>query len=204
MKRNALTSLLSPQQIVACGVRPSGLGILVIVMAGQIDCVASKLGSVHVTGARATGELILLDPGAVGSTTAGRSAVCSYDQPRGQIKPAADGASEAARTALEWTTPENPEANIIVSAIGFVAASPAAVIGSIKASRSRLPQDKLAQCEAGLAQAPTNMSQQHHLRDRILDAAKVAGRRRFVPLAPSDVPAPQRENHELDRKSTRL
>jgi hypothetical protein len=41
------------------------------------------------------------------------------------------------------------------------------------------------------------MSQQHHLRDRILDAAKVAGRRRFVPRAPADVPAPQRENHEL-------
>ena len=55
MKRNALTSLLFTQQIVACGVRPIGLGILVIVMAGQIDCVASKLGSVHVTSAPATG-----------------------------------------------------------------------------------------------------------------------------------------------------
>jgi hypothetical protein len=40
------------------------------------------------------------------------------------------------------------------------------------------------------------MSQQNHLRDRILDAAKDAGRRRFVPLPASDVPAQQRENHE--------
>jgi hypothetical protein len=166
-------------------------------MAGQIDCEASKLGSVHVTGARATGELILLDPGAVGVTTADRPAVWSYDRPRGQINRAADGAGEAARAALEMTTPEYPDANILVSAIGFVGAPVAAAIGGIQASRSRLPQDKLAECEAGLAQALTNMSQQNHLRDRILDAARVAGRRRFVPLAPADVPAPQRENHEL-------
>jgi hypothetical protein len=197
MKTNALTSSLFTQRIVACGVRPIGLGILVIVMTGQIDCVASKLGSVHVASAPATGEPILLDPGAVGVTTADRPAVWSYDRPRGQINRAADGAGEAARAALEWTTPQNPEANIIVSAIGFVGAPVAAAIGGVHASRSRLPQDKLAECEAGLAQALTNMSQQHHLRDRILDAAKVAGRRRFVPLAPADVPAPQRENHEL-------
>ena len=197
MKTNSLTSSLFTQRIVSSGVRPIGLGILVIVMTGQIDCVASKLGSVRVTSARAAGELILLDPGPVGVTTVGRPAICSYDPPRGQINRAADGAGDAARAALEMTTPENPEANIIVSAAGFVAAAPAAVIGGVLASRSRLPQDKLAECEAGLAQALTNMSQQHHLRDRILDAAKVAGRRRFVPLAPADVPAPQRENHEL-------
>src|ERR1019366_6316968 len=133
MKTNALTSSLFTQQIVACGVRPIGLGILVIVMTGQIDCVASKLGSVHVTGARATGEPILLDPGAVGVTTADRPAVWSYDRPRGQINRAADGAGEAARAALEWTTPQNQEVNIIVSAIGFVGAPPAAVIGGIHA-----------------------------------------------------------------------
>ena len=197
MKTNALTSSLFAQRIVACGVRPIGLGILVIVMAGQIDCVASKLGSVHVASAPASGEPIQLDPGAVGVTTSDRPAVCSYDRPRGQIKRAADGAGEATRAALEMTTPEYPEANILVSAIGFVGAPVAAAIGGIQASRSRLPQDKLAECEAGLAQALTNMSQQNHLRDRILDAAKVAGGRRFVPLGPSDVPAPQRENHEL-------
>jgi hypothetical protein len=40
------------------------------------------------------------------------------------------------------------------------------------------------------------MAQQNHLRDRILDAAKFAGQRRFVPLPASGVPAQQRENHE--------
>src|ERR1035441_2266519 len=118
MKTNALTSSLFTQRIVDCGVRPIGLGILVIVMAGQIDCVASKLGSVHVTGARATGELILLDPGAVGVTTTDRPAVWSYDRPQGQINRAADGAGEAASAVLGMTTPEYPEANILVSAIG--------------------------------------------------------------------------------------
>jgi hypothetical protein len=197
MKTNSLTSSLFTQRIVSSEVLPIGLGILVIVMTGQINCLASKLGSVRVTMARAAGELILLDPGPVGVITVERPAMCSYDPPRGQINRAADGAGDAARAALEMTTPENPEANIIVSAAGFVAAAPAAVIGGVLASRSRLPQDKLAECEAGLALALTNMSQQHHLRDRILDAAKAAGRRRFVALPMSDVPAQQRENHEL-------
>ena len=76
-------------------------------------------------------------------------------------------------------------------------APPAAVIGGAHASRSRLSQDVLANVEAGLAQALTDMSQQNHLRDRILDAAKAAGGRRFVPLASPDAPAPQRENPEL-------
>jgi hypothetical protein len=196
MKTNTLTSSLFTQRIVACGVRPIGLGILVIVMAGQIDCVASKLGSVHVISAPATGEPIQLDPGAVGVTTTDRPAMCGYDRPQGQINRAADGAGEAASAVLGMTIPEYPEANILVSAIGFVGAPVAAAIGGVHASRSRLPQAKLAECEAGLAQALTNMSQQNHLRDRILDAAKVAGRRRFVSLPAADVPAPQGDNRE--------
>jgi hypothetical protein len=170
--------------------------MLVFVMSGQIDCVALELGTVRVISPQATGELILLDPGAVGVTTADRPARCGYDRPRGQIERAADGAGGAARDALGMTTPEYPVANIFVSAIGVVAAPVAAAIGGAHASRSRLPQDKLAEVEAALAQALTNMSQQHHLRDRILEAANVAVRRRFVPLPASDVCAPQRENHE--------
>jgi hypothetical protein len=193
MKKNSLTASLFMQRIVTYRVRPIGLGILVIVMTGQIDCVASKLGTVRVTSARATGEPILLDPGAVGVTTPGPPARCGYDRPKGQIERAADGVGEAARAAFEMTASGSPEANILVSAIGVVAAPVAAAIGGINASRSRLPQDKLAEVEAGLAQALTNMSQQNHLRDRILDAAKVAGRRRVVLLASS----PQRENPEL-------
>jgi hypothetical protein len=194
MKRNSLTASLFTQRIVTCGVRPIGLGILVIVMAGQIDCVASKLGSVRVTSARATGELILLDPGAVGVTTTDLPAMCGYDRPWGQIRRASDGADEGAVGALEMTTPDCPEANILVSAVGLVAAPVAAVVGGVQASRGRLSQDKLAECEAGLARALTNMSQQHYLRERILDAANAAGRRRFVPLPASEVPAQQREN----------
>src|ERR1035437_8235751 len=196
MKTKALTSSLFTQRIVACGVRPIGLGILVTIMAGEMGCVASKLGRRHVTSAPATREPIPVDPGAVGVTTPDRPAVWSYDRPQGQINRAADGAGEAARAVLGMTTPEYPEANILVSAIGFVGAPVAAAIGVVHASRSRLPQDKLAECEAGLAQALTNMSQQNHLCDRILDAAKVAGRRRFVSLPASDVPAPQGENHK--------
>ena len=45
MKRNSLTASLFMQRTVTHRVRPIGLGILVIVMAGQIDCVASKLGT---------------------------------------------------------------------------------------------------------------------------------------------------------------
>lgn len=184
-------------RIVPSGMRPIGLGILVIVMTGEIGCAAPKPGSAHRTSAPATDEPIQLDPGAVGVTTPDRPAVWSYDPPRGQINRAADGAGEAARAALEMTTPENPDANIIVSAIGFVGAPVAALVGGIRASRSRLPEDKLAECEAGLTQALGIMSQQNHLRDRILDAAKVAGRRPCVSLAASDVPARQRENREL-------
>ena len=195
MKTNYLPSSLFTQRIVACGVRPVSLGILVIVMTGETGFAASKLGTVHVTSAPPTGQLILLDPGAVGVTTVNRPAMCGYDRPQGQIERAADGASSAARAALEMTTQASPEVNLAGSAIGAVAAPVAAAVGAVQASRSRLPPDTLAECEAGLAQALTNLSQQHHLRDRILDAAKVAGRRRFVPLAASDVPALQREYH---------
>src|ERR1019366_4206082 len=110
MKRNSLTASLFTQRIVTCGVRPIGLGILVIVMAGQIDCVASKLGTVRVTSARAAGELILLDPGAVGVTTTDLPAMCGYDRPRGQIRRASDGADEGGVGALGMTTPDCPEA----------------------------------------------------------------------------------------------
>jgi len=195
MKTNYLPSSLFTQRIIACGVRPISLGILVIVATGETTYAASKLWSVHVISAPATGELILLDPGAVGVTTADRPAVCGYDRPRGQTERAADGASAAARAALEITTQGSPEANLAGSVIGVVAAPAAAVVGAVHASGSRLPQDTLAECEAGLAQALTKMSQQHYLRDRILDAAKVAGGRKFVPLAAADVPAPQGENH---------
>jgi len=195
MKTDSLTSSLFTQRIVPCGVRPISLGILVIVMTGQIDCVASKLGTVRVISSQAASELILLDPGAVGVTTTDLPAMCGYDRPWGQIRRASDGAGEAAGGALGMTTPDCPEANTLVSGVGLVATPFAAVVGGVQASRGRLSQDKLAECEAGLARALTNMSQQHYLRERILDTANVAGRRRFVPLPASDVPAQQRENH---------
>ena len=197
MKAKYLNSALFNQRIVSSQVRPIGLGILVIIMTSGIDSVASKLGSVHVGRGPASGEPILLDPGAVGVATAGRPAVWSCDSPKGQIKGAADGAGEAACASLGMTTPEDPGANYIVSAIGLVGAPVAAVIGSISASRSRLPQDKLAECEVGLAQAFISMSQQNLLRDCILEEAKATGGRRFVAWAASDVPARPRENHEL-------
>src|ERR1039458_704638 len=105
MKRNSLTASLFTQRIVTYGVRPIGLGILVIVMTGQIDCVASKLGTVRVTSARAAGELILLDPGAVGGTTADRPALWRYDRPRGQINRAADRGRQAPPAAPGPTHP---------------------------------------------------------------------------------------------------
>ena len=196
MKINYLTTSLFTQRILSSGMRPIGLGILMIIMTVEMGCATPKLGSIRVTSGPATGEPILLDPGAVGVTVTDLPAKWSYDQPRGQVKRAADGAGEAASAVLGTTTPGHGLLNIPVSAIGFVVAPVAAGIGGSQASRSRLPQDQLAECEAGLAQAFGTMSQQNHLRDRIVDAAKVAGRCRFVPLAASDVPAPQRENHE--------
>jgi len=182
--------------MVFSGMHPIGLGILVIAMAGQIGCATPKRASVHLTSGPTTGQPIQLDPGAVGVTASDRPALWSFDRARGQINGAADGAGVAARAALEMTIPQPPEANLIVSAIGFAVAPVAAATGAIDASRSRLSQDDLAECEAGLTQALVTMSKQNQLRDRVLDAAKVAGRRRFVPLAPSDVPAPQRDNHQ--------
>jgi hypothetical protein len=197
MKRNSLTASLFMQRTETHRVRPIGLGILAIVMTGQINCVASKLGTVRVTSAQAPGESIFLDPGAVEVTTLGPPAKSSYDPPRGQIESAADAAGSAAGAALAMTPSESPEGHLVASAFGFVAAPIAAVISGAHTSRSRLSQDKLAEVEAGLAQALSTMSQQNHLRDRILDAAKATGGRRFVPLAMPDDPAPPRENPEL-------
>jgi len=197
MKRNSLTASLFMQRTVNHRVCPIGLGILAIVMTGQIDCVASKLGTVRVTSAQALGESIFLDPGAVEVTTFGPPAKSSYDPPRGQIESAADAAGSAAGAALAMTPSESPEGHLVASALGFVAAPIAAVISGAHASHSRLSQDTLAEVEAGLAQALTNMSQQHYLRDRILDAANATGGRRFVPLALPGDPAPQRESPDL-------
>ena len=113
MKRNSLTASLFIQRIVTYGVRPIGLGILVIAMSGQIDCVASKLGTVRVTSAQAPGEFILLDPGAVGVTITGPPAKSSYDPPRGQIESVADAAGRAAGAALEMTPSESPEGHLV-------------------------------------------------------------------------------------------
>jgi hypothetical protein len=176
--------------------RPIGLGILVIVMTGEIGCIAPKPGNSLRSGAPVNDEPLVLDPGAVGVTTADRPAVWSYDPPRGQILSAADGAGAAARTALETTLPEQPDANLFVSAVGFAGAPVAAVIGGMTASRSRLSQDKLAESEAGLTEALAAMAQQNLLRDRIITAAKAAGHRRFVALASSKNPAGERANGE--------
>jgi hypothetical protein len=197
MKRNALIASLFTQRTVSYGVRPIGLGILVIVMTGQIACVASKLGTVRVTSAQVPGESIFLDPGAVEVTTLGPPAKSSYDPPRGQIESVADAAGSAAGAALAMTPSESPEGHLVASALGFVAAPIAAAFSGAHASLGRLSQDKLAEVETGLAQALANMSQQNHLSDRILDVAKAAGGRRFVPLASPGVPAPPHENPEL-------
>jgi len=50
-----------------------------------------------------------------------------------------------------------------------------------------LPQNKLADCEAGLASAMAVMAQQHRLRDQILAAAKASSRRQFVAMGPPAV-----------------
>jgi len=167
--------------------------MVAILLAGELGYAAPKPERLHRAGAPAAALRILLDSGAVGVTATGRPAVWSYDPPRGQINRAADGAGAAARAALEQTSPEYPE-NIFASALGFVVAPVAAVVGGIHAAHSRLSPDKLAECEAGLARAFDTMAQQNLLRDRILDAARVAGRRRFVLLAAAGLPAPPREN----------
>ncbi|MCX6916893.1 MAG: hypothetical protein NT167_28295 [Verrucomicrobia bacterium] len=150
MKRNSLTPSLFAQRIVASGVGAIGLGILVIVMAGEIGFAASKLGTVQVASAAATGGLILLEPGAIGVTTDERPAIASYDPPRGQIERGAHGAGEAAYAVLEAAALASPEVTILVSAAGVVAAPFAAVIGGAYASFGRLPQDELAPAGVGL------------------------------------------------------
>lgn len=189
MKINYLTTSLFIQRIVSSGMRPIGLGILVIIMTIEMGYATPKLGIIRVTSGPATGQPILLDPGAVGIVTADLPAKWSYYRPQGQIFTAADGAGEAASAALGITTPEYPYVNVIVSGVGLVVAPVAAAVGGFSASRSRLPQDQLAGFEAGLAKAFDNMSQQNHLRDRILEAGNAAGRRRFVPLPAPEGPA---------------
>ena len=159
-----------------------GVGILVVVLNGQIVWAAPKLANVGRSSAPATEEFFLLDPGAIGDATASQPAGWSFDKPKGQIHRAGDRAGDVARTALELGIPEDPYAHIVVSAVGFVAAPLAAVVGGATAARGRLPQSKLAECEAGLASAMAIMAQQHHLRDQILAAAKASSRRQFIAL----------------------
>ncbi len=113
-----------------------GIGMLLLVLAGASGCVSPKLGSIQVARGPVTGQPLLLDPGAVGVTTTGCAASWSYDRPQGQINRASDGAGEAARAALELTTPENGEVNVISSVVGAVAAPAAAVIGGVQCPKA--------------------------------------------------------------------
>ncbi|MEI2723910.1 MAG: hypothetical protein V9H26_10320, partial [Verrucomicrobiota bacterium] len=84
--------------------------------------------------------------------------------------------------ALGMGVPQDPYPHVVVCAAGFAVAPVAAVVGGVGASRGRLPQDKLADCGAGLALAMTGMAEQHRLRDQILAIAKASSRRQFVAL----------------------
>ncbi|MEI2723677.1 MAG: ECF-type sigma factor [Verrucomicrobiota bacterium] len=82
------------------GLRPIGLGILVVALNREIVWAASSLANPGRSSGPASEELVLLDPGAVGVTTASQPAVWSFDRPQGQIHRAGDAAGDAARTAL--------------------------------------------------------------------------------------------------------
>ncbi len=121
-------------------------------------------------------------------------ATWSFDAPRGQIEGAKDSATENARAALELPAHSGPEIGIITSAAGAVAAPVAAVVGAIRASHSRLSDEDLDVCKKVLAKAFCTMSQQDHLRDRVLDAARVCGQRRFVAVPSSGGATAPRED----------
>ncbi len=161
-----------------------GVGMLVVALNGEIVSAGPRSANAGRSSDPADAELLLLDPGAVGVTTSSQRAVWSFDPPKGQIHRAGDRAGDAARTVLGLGVPQDPYAHIGVSAVGFVLAPVAAVVGGVIGSQGRMPQDKLAACEAGLASAMAVMAQPHHLRDQILAAAKASSRRQFVALDP--------------------
>ncbi len=166
------------------GLRSMGVGMLVVALNGEIVSAGPRSANAGRSSDPADAELLLLDPGAIGVTTSSQPAVWSFDQPKGQIHRAWDRAGDAARTVLGVGVPQDPYAHIGVSALGFVLAPVAAVVGGVSGSQGRLPQNKLAECEAGLAAAMAVMAQPQHLRDQILAAAKASSRRQFVALDP--------------------
>jgi hypothetical protein len=170
------------------------LGLSVLLISGGTGCVGSKQQSGTAASAPIGDAVVPLDPGAIGVVVADGPAIWSFDAPRGQIDGAKDSATENARAALELPAHSGPEVGIITSAAGAVAAPVAAAIGAIRASHSRLSEEEVDGCKKVLAKAFCTMSQQNHLRDRILDAAKLSGQRQFVAVPASAARPSQREN----------
>jgi hypothetical protein len=120
---------------------------------------------------------LALEPGAIVILTAPQPARWSYDRPDGQIHSARDAAGHAAATVLEIPAGE-PRADLLLSAGAVVAAPVVAVISGARAASERLPAAKLAEVQAGLVSALSNLAQPQHLVAALVTVAPEHTRRR--------------------------
>ncbi len=164
---------------VPAGLRPVGLGILVVIYSSELLFAANPQRGATRESAP-TDELFQLGSGPIGVTCTLPAALWSYDLAEGQVQRAADAAGMAAADGLESPAYAPPEAYLPMCIISVIAAPFEAAISGIQASRERLPANKLTEVQAGLVSAMTNMSQQHHLRDAIIAVSQNNCPRRFV------------------------
>jgi len=143
---------------------------------------ATRQAAVVTRSGAPTAALILLEAGPVAVKCASTPALFSFDKSTRRTEYASDGAALA--TAAVLATPQLGDPGVEMGAgfIGLALVPFAATMGAVHASRSKMPLESLAACEADLEQVMTAMADQQCLRDSFLKAASAQTQRRFLPV----------------------
>jgi hypothetical protein len=155
---------------------PIGLGVMMFIANPELLGAAAGFRRTEIEAPPPVATLAL-EPGAIVILTAPQPARWSYDRPDGQIHNARDAAGHAAATVLEIPATE-PRVDIFLSAGAMAAAPVVAVISGVRAASERLPAAKLAEVQAGLVSALSNLAQPQHLAAALINVAPEHTRRR--------------------------
>jgi hypothetical protein len=160
---------------------PAFGGLLAFVLTAQPGQAGQKPAGVSHAGVPVA-ESLRLDLGTVKITSPSQPARYGFDQAKGRIRRASEGAGDAARAVLHTPNMREGTLQAAAGALGLAAAPIAAVVGGVRAGSQVLSPDELSESERDLAIVLAAMADQSQLRDRILGLAKERTRRQFVAM----------------------
>jgi hypothetical protein len=176
MKTHCRSRLQCTHHHLSTELAPIGLGVMMFIANPEFLGAAAGFRRTEIE-IPPPGATLTLEPGAIVILTAPQPARWSYDRPDGQIHNARAAAGHAAATVLEIPATE-PRADIFLSAGAVVAAPVVAVLSGARAASERLPAAKLAEVQAGLVRALSNLTQPQLLAAAVVNVAPEHTRRR--------------------------